>query len=281
MNYATILVHIDLSDACFARARLAARLARRLGSHLVALLPTGLHDGLIPEGAIATGVGDFMAESVALLRQRTGRVAEEFKDAITGAGPLSYEIRQVDGPVVDALTRHGRAADLVVLGQEQINGLGDALSARDIPARVMMQVGRPVLIVPYAGSFEDVGHRALLAWDGSRESALAMREALPLLDRAGGAKLLSFVRPDEHGDDGALQSQAMTQWLSRHGLQLTVERQVTGIPVAEAMLTSASDLSADLIVMGGYGHARLREIMLGGVTRDILARMTVPALMAH
>ena len=280
MNFGTILVHLDHSDRCAARTTLAARLARTHGSHLVGLVPTGLYDGVIPAAAIPTGVTDYVAESADYLRRRTETVTHAFRDRISGAEPLSYEVRTTDDPTVDAVVHHGRASDLIVLGQPDRAATADTVT-HDLAQQVMLQAGRPVLVVPYAGSFDDVGKHVVVAWDGSREAAVAMREALPLLGKAARVTLASFRAADDDAADEGLHVPEMSAWLLRHGIKATAEQHATDIAIADSLLSRASDLSTDLIVMGGYGHARFRELLLGGVTRDILAHMTVPVLMAH
>ena len=281
MSFKTILVHLDHSERSAARAALAARWARAHESHLVGLVPTGLRDGVIPADAIATGMTDFIAKSADYLRRRAEAISREFRQSIVATGSLSYEVRLVDGATIDAVVQHGRASDLVVLGQD------DTSNAMDIPlhglaGHVLMEVGQPVLIVPSAGQFEGVARNAVVAWNGSREAAVALHAALPALRRASRVTLASFRRPKEEEDDDRQPSAAdMLRFLSRHGIQATFERNVTGIDIADALLSRVAELGADLLVMGGYGHSRLRELILGGVTRQILAQMTVPVLTAH
>ncbi|WPH16950.1 universal stress protein [Variovorax paradoxus] len=280
MSFKTILVHLDHSERSAARAALAARWARAHESHLVGLVPTGLRDGVIPADAVATGMTDFIAESADYLRRRAEAISREFRQSISAAGSLSYEVRLVEGATIDAVVQHGRASDLVVLGQD------DASNAMDIPlhglaGHVLMEVGQPVLIVPSAGQFESVPRNAVVAWNGSREAAVALHAALPALRRASSVTLASFRRPKEEDDDRQPSGADMLRFLSRHGIQATFERNVTGIDIADALLSRVAELGADLLVMGGYGHSRLRELILGGVTRQILAQMTVPVLTAH
>jgi nucleotide-binding universal stress UspA family protein len=279
MSLRTILVHLDDSGRCGARVEFAARLARAHGGHLVGLLPTGLYDGTIPADALPTGASDFIAESADYLARRAERIADLFREQAEGPGPLSLEVRKVDGMSADAVVHHGRASDLVVLGQDG----GDARDVRipDMVPQVLMNVGRPVLVLPFAGRFTQEPARIVAAWDGSREAAVALRDALPLLARATQLTLLNFSRNEETDAPDRLRLDEMRHWLLRHGIASTAQQQVTEIGFADALLSRASDLGAELIVMGGYGHARLRELMLGGVTREILSHMTVPVLMAH
>lgn len=281
MNIKTILVHLDHSPRSCVRAAMAAQWSRAHESHLVGLVPTGLYDGMIPVDAIAGGMTDYVAdaESVDRLRQQADAVVREFREVIARSGPLSHEVRLVDGIPVDAVIRHGRASDLVVLGQDDDSNGRDA-TARGLAEQVLMEAGRPVLVAPSAGAFSSVPKNIVAAWDGSREAAMALQAALPALHGAR-VTLLSLRHPRDADNAQRLLASDMIQFLLRHGVQARAESEVTEIDIADALLSRISDLSADLLVMGGYGHSRLRERILGGVTRQIFAQMTVPVLMAH
>ncbi|SFQ60637.1 Universal stress protein family protein [Variovorax sp. OK605] len=278
MNYRTILVHLDQSLRSPVRAALATRWARAHEGHLIALLPTGLLDGVIPADAIPTGMSDYIAESADYLRRRAEGISREFREGIERTGGLSYDVRMVDGATVDAVVRHGRASDLVVLGQGE--DASDTV-VRGLAGQVLMDVGCPVLVVPSAGTFDEKTMHALVAWDGSREAAVALHAALPALRRTARVTLLSLLHPGQSGATLPLAVPEMIQFLLRHGVQAVAQSEVTEISVADALLSRAADLGADLLVMGGYSHSRLRERMLGGVTRQILSQMTLPVLIAH
>jgi nucleotide-binding universal stress UspA family protein len=139
-----------------------------------------------------------------------------------------------------------------------------------------------VLLVPYAGRFPAVGRKVLIAWNAGREAARAVVDALPLLARASTVHVVSF-NPEKGGaDHGAVPGADIAQFLVRHGIKVVVHRQNNGgVDVGNQILSRAADLEIDLIVMGAYGHARMREMVLGGVTRTLLETMTVPVLMSH
>lgn len=278
MKLGTILVHLDHSEQCAARVGLAASMARAQGSHLIGLVPTGLYDGSIPADAIAKGDTPFAAASADYLRVRAEAVAHVFRDQVRGPGTLSFDVRVVDEPSVDAVIRHGRTSDLVIVGQGEA---ADAMTAGDLPEQVMLHAGRPVLIVPRSGPLRPPGRKVLVAWDGTREAAMALRDALPLMTSASTVSLVSMHLVGEPIDEGALLLPQTLAWLQRHGVQATAEQVAVSTGFAEALLGCAARMDADLLVMGGYGHTRLREFVLGGVTRDMLAQLNVPVLMAH
>jgi nucleotide-binding universal stress UspA family protein len=184
---------------------------------------------------------------------------------------------QVDALAIEAVISRGRFADLTVLAQPAPEDT-DAATDYDLPAEIVMSLGRPVLMVPYAGTFADVGSRVLVAWNGSRESARAIADALPLIGSKAEVTVLA-VNPD---GDTAPMERDIERWLGTHGIKAKARAAHTKeIDVADVLLSTAADLSADLIVMGAYGRARLRELILGGATHDIFRHMTAPVLMSH
>jgi nucleotide-binding universal stress UspA family protein len=147
-----------------------------------------------------------------------------------------------------------------------------------LPAQVVLGSARPVLALPYAGRFATIGARVLLAWDGSSEATRAVWGALPLL-RAADLVAIVLFKPAEAA--GRQPGADLALYLARHGVRCEVHAEPVPIAGGATLLSCAADLQSDLIVMGAYGHARLREMLLGGVTETILASMTVPVLMAH
>jgi nucleotide-binding universal stress UspA family protein len=142
--------------------------------------------------------------------------------------------------------------------------------------------GRPVLVVPQIGAPSTVGKTVMLCWNASRESARAAADALPFLQAAEKVVILIVdpeVSADGHGQEPGAD---VAIWLARHGVKVTVQRDIAAdAQIGEIILSRAADHGADLIVMGIYGHSRLREIVLGGVSRTMLSSMTVPGLMSH
>ena len=145
-----------------------------------------------------------------------------------------------------------------------------------------MAIGRPVLYVPYAGRFEDCGKRILVAWDASREAARALKDALPFLQKAEAAEVVTFDAEKLRPSDPELPPPDMRAYLARQGVTATVSTLPKGdIDVGSAILARAADHASDLIVMGAYSHSRVRELVLGGATRVLFESMTAPTLMSH
>ena len=177
----------------------------------------------------------------------------------------------------DLFGQMARRFDLAVVGQAD----PDAPGPQDLVIETaLFHSGRPVLVVPYIQRTNLNLERVLVCWDGSRNAARAIGDALPLLTRAKAVDVLVVATERVSGDE--LPGADIARHLARHGCAVDLKRIVSNdVDVANLILSHAADSAADLIVMGGYGHSRLREFILGGVTRGILSSMTVPALMAH
>jgi nucleotide-binding universal stress UspA family protein len=142
--------------------------------------------------------------------------------------------------------------------------------------------GRPILVVPYIGRLETFGTNILVGWNNSRESARAINDAIPLLAKAASVTILEANLIGRRPAIDDVTSVDITRHLTRHGISAKRARTVAaGISASDALLSYAADVSADLLVVGGYGHSRLRELILGGVTRELLQHMTLPVLMSH
>ncbi len=275
MSYKTIIVHVDDSIHAAERIRIAAALAAEHGAHLTGVAATGV-------SRFATGnwpgsqAGSPHAKQDEL-RERARAALAAFDKQAAGAGVAAFESVLIDDEATGALELRARYADLTVVSQTDLD-IPDAHTGTGLPEYLMLNTGRPVLIVPYAGTFPTVGTRPLVAWDDSVEASRAVSGALPLLERARNVTVavLQAGSPTETepGEDIAL-------FLARHGVPCEVTTQCSPLAVGPCLLSMACDLGADLIVMGGYGHSRLREMLLGGATAAILESMTVPVLMAH
>jgi nucleotide-binding universal stress UspA family protein len=272
MSYKTILVHVDDSARASERLELGFQLAADFDAHLVALF--ALDAARIPSYALAEAGP--MLQQIELRRRTEAAAAAEskFRQAERRA-QVNAEWRLSMGAALPAVTLSARYADLVIAAQPQPR---DTL-AMELAGDFVLSAGRPVLFVPYAGRFASTCKRVLVAWNASREAARAVSDALPLLARADSVEVVAFrPRPGDHGE---VPGADIALFLARHGVKATAARQSAEIDIGAQILSRAADTSADLIVMGGYGHSRLRELVLGGVTRTMLEAMTVPVLMSH
>ena len=145
---------------------------------------------------------------------------------------------------------------------------------------MVLAAGRPALVIPYIGAGETLGERVLVAWDGGREAARAVNDALPLLERAASVGVL-VINPSR-GGHGEQPGADIALHLARHGISVDAEHlEARDISTGNALLSRLADQNIDVLVMGAYGHSRLREMVLGGVTRQVFQSMTVPVLMSH
>lgn len=232
--------------------------------------PGTIFDGIAP-AIIATQRDE--------LEQAAKAAAAGFDEAARRAA-ISAESRVISASVAgcgEVFGRLSRAFDLSIVGQsEPDRGLADEL----ILEAALFASGRPVLVVPYIQAQPIKLDRVLLCWDGSRNAARAVADALPLLERSKSVDVITVASKDNNR--GEISGADVAHHLARHGLKIDLKRIVApDSDVASTILSYAADSSADLVVMGGYGHSRLREFVLGGATRGMLSSMTVPTLMSH
>ncbi|HKZ05573.1 MAG TPA: universal stress protein [Methylomirabilota bacterium] len=213
------------------------------------------------------------------LEEAARRAAALFASAAAHTA-VPTEWRVAEGPVLREAKVHARYADLSVVPQGIELGSPSA-DLHALPEELALGVGRPVLVIPRYGSFRSTGRRVLVAWNGSREATRAVHDALPLLQRAERVTVLS-IDPTVDPDGSRLPGADIALYLARHGAVATAAT-IPGadMDVGDLLLSYATDHDADLIVMGAYGHTRLREMVLGGATRTLLQHMTVPVLLSH
>jgi nucleotide-binding universal stress UspA family protein len=254
MGYKDLLVHLDDGPGCATRVAAAIALAARHGAHLTGLYTIG--EGPLSAYVRAHIPADLRKRLEAETEARSEAVLADFRDAAGRAG-VAWETRTertLDAPLARVLSVHARPTDLVV----------------------------PVLVVPESGAFETLGERVVVAWDAGRAAARAVGDAMPILERAASILVVTVNPARTTGGHGELPGADIAVHLARHGIEVEVQTVETDqMSAGEVLLSFASDGGRDLLVMGAYGHPRLRELLLGGVTRTVLERMTLPVLMAH
>ncbi len=214
------------------------------------------------------------------LRETAAEAGAAFEKRVAKAG-ITAEWRAVEAEPGNLLAAHGRYADLVVMGQPEPDS-GLLMGGDDLPDRVFLDVGRPVLMIPYVAEYPTIGKRIMIAWDGSRTATRAVHDALPLMAGAEMVSVMCINPPSGEFGLGDLPGADIAAHLARHGITAEADHVVSkDVPVAAMLESRAADFGADLLVMGAYGHARVREMVLGGVTRSILESMPVPVLMSH
>lgn len=280
MPLKNILVQLDGTKASPGRLAWAMELARAHDAHLTAL-------SLVAEPYIPAAVGvsvppEVIRQQRAMAEAEAMEQLEAAREAARQAG-VPLETRHETVPVdrlSDSLARQARHADLAIVGQPDPES--DAGGETMMAESAFMRSGRPAILVPYVGTPARAPQRVMCAWDGSREAARAVNDSLPLLEKARQVVVL-VIDPQRHEAAlGAAPGTDIATHLARHGLKVEVKTaQSGGVGVGDVLLSAASDESADLLVMGGYGHSRLREMILGGTTAHLLRHMTLPVLMSH
>lgn len=275
--YKTILVHVDHSAACAGRVAVAARLALREEAHLVGAAMTGLSAFMFPVSAMSVGMPPVVFP-IDELRDEADAALTRFESAAQQAGVLSFEARRIDDDAAVGICLQARYGDLVVISQDGPDAPSSRLRS-DFAQYVLLHSVRPVLVVPAAGVDGELGNRITVAWNGSSEAARAIASALPLLKRAGRVDLVVFDA--DNTDEGQEPGADVAVYLARHGVKVVLSSSASDDDVGKALLKFAAEKQSDLIVMGAYGHSRLREVVLGGVTQSALSRSTLPLWMAH
>ncbi len=276
MAFKNLLVHIDDGKACADRIQAAIALAQAHEAHLTGLYVAA--ELTLPGSIEAEIPAQFLADLADQLTERTAAAKARFIEVVERAG-FSAEGRAVQYSgmgIAEVIGLHARYTDLVVLGQPD--------ESRDpennISEDVVLSSGRPALVVPYIGAGKTMGERVMIAWAAGREAARAVHDALPILERA--KSVVVMVIQPRRGGHGAEPGADIALHLARHGIKVQAQNiEVKDLSVGDALLSRLADQDIDLLVMGAYGHSRLRELVLGGVTRQIFQQMTVPVLMSH
>lgn len=233
-----------------------------------------------PEFPAMLALQDVAAELEQEALAKARNIEAEFQEQLRRSG-LRGDWELCQGPIVQAVTRRARTSDLLILGQADPDQPSPP-AARNLVEGALMGSGRPVLLVPYAGRFNTIGRNVLIGWNGAREAARAVHDALLLIEPGAAVTVLRVDMPDAAPGPKDIPQADIAQHLARHGIRVSAASTVAaGISEADVLLNYASDLGADLLVVGGYGHSRAREMILGGVTRGLLEQVTLPVLMSH
>lgn len=271
----TVLVHADASPRCGAHLRAGRAITQRLQAQMHALYAVNPIFVDLPLELAAGGAPVLMAAEIDESRLSRARTMSRKVQAEPG---LPFEWHEAKGSPIAAFTQQARYADLLVLGQHDEVRRDSGVPA-DFVESVLIGSGRPAVVLPYVDVVgDDIGRTALVAWKETPEAARAVSAALPFLQRAERVHVATWG-----ADDGpAAPGLDILGYLRAHGVQARLHRErEAGSEVGELIQSLAADLSATLMVMGCYGHARSRELVLGGASRTLLRSMAVPVLMSH
>lgn len=280
-----LMVVFDGSERDAVVLNAACEFGRRDQAHILGVCPLDL---LFPGylGPVIGGYPDAIALRTeierleAMARARAAKIEAMFREQLR-RDDAPGEWHLASGPPNEEALWRARHVDAVVLSQPSPDP--DArIGVRYLVEDVLLRSGRPVLFVPYAGHAPKLGANVLVAWNGSREATRALHDVLPLLDADASITVLVIDRPGDRGEQG-IRGAEIAEHIARHRFRTTMARTVAdrSLDDADVILDYAADTGADLLVMGGYGHSRTREMVLGGVTRALLDHMTLPTLMSH
>lgn len=274
MTYSTLLVHLELGNPNTGLLQVAVDLARRFDSELIGIAGCQPVQTYYVEGY----GGDIVEREEQSLDDEIDAAEAEFREAVSAkVTHIGWRATRAYTPVVEFLAHEARAADLVLTGVAR----GDVFDASRAvnTGDLVLRVGRPVLIVPVAARALKLD-QVLVAWQDTRESRRAIADAVPLLKQASRVTLGTIAEQDEV-DDARAGLADVAHWLARHG----VACEQVALPAigddADALWALGQDLGADLVVAGAYGHSRLREWVLGGVTKNLLLSKDRYSFLSH
>jgi nucleotide-binding universal stress UspA family protein len=282
-----LLVYVDQSKGAVNRLRLAADLARRHESRLTAiyvreLSPAQMQD--LSTAELGLGSANAIDRKNQSIQKAIDEIAGQLQatlDEVRIEYGLEVEWCCVDGVGSIAVPQHARFADLCMLSQDE--AAMDSATGYTFSEQLLFVTGRPVIFVPSHGPFDTLGRHIVVAWNSSRACARAGNDALPLIERAERVTVLTVNAADFVDRYGALPPERMVDHLSRHGA--TVEgiwfKDIPTRSIGDVLQAEAHRLGADLLVAGAFGHPKLWEKLMGGVTHDLLARMKLPVLMSY
>ncbi|MGB8275042.1 MAG: universal stress protein [Alphaproteobacteria bacterium] len=274
MSYKTILVHLSNDKAHMTRLRIGIGLATRYEAHLVALyIATPISMPAEIAGRAASTA--YLAEATEAARERAQHVRAEI-ESWCARQKLSWEWQTGEGDHLDILARHANYADLAVVSHSRAELVEDRVIFH-VPEHLPLVAPCPVIVLPTEGEPTPIEGHVMIAWKECRQSARAVEDAIPVLKRAGKVTVLTVLPAEQE----AVPGQALVAYLARHGVAAQAVNDINGGGIGEVILAHARQEKASLLVMGAYGHSRLREMVMGGVTRHVLNNLSVPVLLAH
>ena len=275
-----VLVNVSPVSGRDSAVDYAISVAEKFNAHLA-----GIAIAYELELPMVMGIGDMMPpiwieEQIAKSQEQARSALNRFEDMARRAG-LSVESRMLTASTASGSDQFGQLArsfDLSIARQAEQDSQRPVYEDLVIEA-ALFESGRPLLVVPYVHKDALRLDRVMICWDGSRHAARAVADALPLLSHAQDVEIVTVAAQDKSEE---IPGAEIAAHLARHDMKIAVELIVApDEDVANVILSHAADKSINLLVMGGYGHSRLREFILGGATREILSKMTVPTLMSH
>ncbi|MFT5172773.1 MAG: nucleotide-binding universal stress UspA family protein [Gammaproteobacteria bacterium] len=277
MSYKNICVHVSPRPHCAASVKIAFDLAEHFDAHLTGVFvdPVLMSPELLAVSTTPTLFASMQTE----VKQRASEAKLIFDEAVASSA-VRTQWKQPPGPMYSALNSFARYSDLLIVNQQA--DADRALILEGFADSAVIETGRPVLVVPAVGCDVPLHGKVLVAWNGSREAARAVNDAMPLLKFAKEVRVLCIDPPVNEHAEASSPGADLCFHLSTHGVKANVEElSGAGAHSGDLLLAHAAQYGANLIVAGAYGHSRMRELVLGGVTLKLLRHMKVPVLMSH
>lgn len=283
MAFKTILVSLNHEERVPELVAAAAQLARPAEAHVIGLFV--MPPLFMPSDVIMPMGSEFYDQQIAEHRAQAERIKAKFEaltkgDTYIAEWRVQGDERSAYESIADGVIAQARSVEIVIVSQA-CDGVAPPMLT-DLPQRLALESGRPVLIVPVAWKPQAIGANVAIAWNDSREAARALFDALPVLRGAQSVQVITVADKASASGTTTLVSADIAATLARFGLKVDVDiaDSARGGPAATLMGRAAAH-GADLLVMGAYGHSRMREFILGGATRDVLKNMTIPVVMSH
>jgi len=273
-----IAIHLSSDSACARRIDVGLRLAKEHDAVAVGVYPTDMPGHYYDESIVPQDVRNVLRGRRSDLQEA---IRKQFLEQAEALGAKA-EWRAPRGEADEALALHARYCDLLVMSKaERVDSVASLVP--NLPESVVMAAGRPVLMIPTSGNISSIGERVLYCWDQRREAARAFTDATPFLERCKELVVLEVDRDERLIRNSDLQDDDFTNYCVSLGYPRPKHliKKNEGLGVGNVILNTASDSGSDLIVMGAYGHSRMRQWVMGGASRTLLSSMTVPVLLAH
>ena len=275
MSIGTILLHMAPDEERGKRLDAALALVERFGAHLHVIYmtsPAAMPTAVTGRGASAA----FIAESTAIAHEKAAHVKLEVESRCQGAVP-SWEWEILEGDHNKLLAQRSHYADMAIVSENHGVSVEEYIGLH-MPDELLLQASCPVLMLPRRTAIDSIGKRVMIAWKNTREAARAVRGSLDILHGADQVTILTLEKPRHRFEEG----RTLAGFLGRHGIECELVSDVShGHGVGEVVLTYCEDMTADLLIMGAYGHHRWREIAFGGTTHHVLKNMQLPVLTDH
>jgi len=274
-----IAIHLGNDDACLRRINTGLQLAKEHGAEVIGVYPSsGMAGAYYEESIIPQDVRKILRGRQSEFRDS---VQKQFLEKAEAAG-VKAQWRAPQGEADEALALHARYCDLLIMSKaERVDSVTALIP--NLPEAVVMAAGRPVLMIPTAGNIASIGRRVLYCWDQRREAARSFTDATPFLKRCDELVVLEIDRDERLLKERDIHDQDISDYCTSLGYPKPKHliKRSDDIGVGDVILNTASDSGSDLIVMGAYGHSRMRQWVMGGASRTLLSSMTVPVLLAH